>query len=169
MNFQKRAGIELVERSNFAGFGERVPLVLHAAICEHERKIRVGQFGWRQERPRKKLCAAGFGWKSDFWRRGIFFGQDHTSRSVMVHVANGSSNFLARRARPLARLLAQCRVVNSAQIVAGFGIPRLADFIEHFAGALIIETFFETHPPRDLRDDLPVGTALRRAARRRAA
>ena len=55
------------------------------------------------------------------------------------------------------RTLAQFRVVHAAQIVTGLWIPRLADFVEHFAGVRIVEIFSETQPLRDLRDDLPVG------------
>ena len=59
MNFEKRAGIEFVERGDLAGFGERVPLMLHATVGENERKFRIRLLGGRQEWPRQKLRLPG--------------------------------------------------------------------------------------------------------------
>ncbi|MNF38644.1 hypothetical protein D3C84_195990 [compost metagenome] len=149
MNFNEWPRIEFVQRLDFAGLGQGVPLVLQAAGVEHERKGLIGHFGGRQVRTRQENTFAVAGRECDGGRAEIGILVDVANR-IAIGVGLG-------RARPLQRFFAQTRVAGAANVITGGRVPGTFDFFKHFAGVGISEGFGEAHRARHSGDDLPVG------------
>ncbi|MNJ56509.1 hypothetical protein D3C77_520590 [compost metagenome] len=157
MNFHEGPRIELVQRRDFAGLGQGVPLVLDPPGVEHQRKLVIGQLGAGQTGPGKKAgLAAGRGEGN---RRYLALGiaKQHLADPVIAITQRAAGVATSWCTRPLLWRLAQSGITDAAHIVASGRVPGLADFVEHCLGIGVTERLRITHGAGHTGDDLPVG------------